>query len=217
MTIAQIVANNEVINTLVVNDAAVITNNGTELAWPGGGILMAPAETIFMMQAGAAIGWVLTNGVLVPPTSPPYNLTNLKSALLTAVGYTCTFIVQTVQPVLALQVAFLNAASIVNGNGGAAPTTGPLVSRFDALATNYGITADQLATLCVTLEAGSLDLANALLAITAASAAATTPTQLATALTNFESSISTLVTEVNSVVPMPIPSPPAITIAGINA
>jgi hypothetical protein len=69
MSIAQIVKNGAVVNVIAVDPSAVVAPGGAKITWPGG-YFDAPSGATLMMQAGAAIGWTLSGGVLVAPAAP---------------------------------------------------------------------------------------------------------------------------------------------------
>jgi hypothetical protein len=121
-------------------------------------------------------------------------------------------------PDAAHQAAFQNAASIVNGSGGAAPSSGPLASKFTALSSTYGMSANAFATLVLAMQGASFDLSAALVTLSSASASAASAADLASALATFETAIAAVASEVNAASPpVAIVSPAAIVIAGVNA
>ncbi len=172
--------------------------------------------------ADALAGAYGTIGAYVAP-SPPTQA-QLAAQVVAAASAVCDAIVGAIEPDATHATAFANAASIVNGNGGAAPTAGPMAARFANLALAYGLRKSDgsgdvvaLAAVVVALQGASLDLSNALLALQGAVAAATTAGDLAAALATFETAIAAVATEVNAVVPRQVAAPPAIVIAGVNA
>ena len=66
LAVAQVVTNNVVTNIIVVDSAATVGQNGTTIT-TAGATLPAPSGSIFMIQAGAGIGWTLSGGILSPP------------------------------------------------------------------------------------------------------------------------------------------------------
>ena len=141
----------------------------------------------------------------------------LRAALLAAASSAAAFVVAQVMPDAAHQTAFQNAASIVNGAGGA-PSSGPLATKFAALAAAYGMSANSFAALVLGMQGASLDLSASLATLSAASAAAASAADLASALATFETAIAAVVAEVNAASPpVAIASPAAIVIAGVNA
>jgi hypothetical protein len=66
---AQIVTSGVVTNSIVVDSSAALSSGGTVLTFAGGS-LTVPSGSVFMLQAGAGIGWTLVDGVLVAPSSP---------------------------------------------------------------------------------------------------------------------------------------------------
>ncbi len=160
--------------------------------------------------------WLAAGNTPTPVPAPTQ--AQLVAALNAAASAACAFIVGQTFPDPSHQTAFQNAAAIVNGNAGAAPTTGVLATKFASLATVYGLSASAFATLVVAMQGASLDLSTALTTLWAAAAAATTGAQLATALTAFETAIGNVVAEINAAEPPgPTVAPAAISIAGINA
>jgi hypothetical protein len=116
----------------------------------------------------------------------------------------------------ARQMAFQSAASMVNGNGGTTPT-GPSLTAFTALARAYGIPVAAFTHVVLAVQDASLHLGAALTVLHAAASAATTPAQLATALTQFETEIASCVAGVLTAAPsVSVVSPAPIKITGIN-
>jgi hypothetical protein len=151
------------------------------------------------------------------PTPPPTQ-GELAASLAAAASAACTEIVSKIYPDAAHQAAFQNAASIVNGNAGAAPTVEPLATKFASLAAIYGLSASGFAALVIAMQAASFDLSAALAVLNGGAADATTPVQLAAALTAFETALAAAVAEINAAgLPVTTAAPPAIRIAGINA
>ena len=163
-----------------------------------------------------AVGMSYANGAFGPPPAPP--LAQLKTALSAAASGACASVVAQIYPDATHQSAFQNAASMVNGNGGAAPTIAPLAAKFAALAAVYGLPASAFATLGVAMQGADLDLSAALATLDDAVDAATTPAALAAALTAFETAIAATVAEINAAAPpTAIVAPAAIRIVGVNA
>ena len=70
---AQIISAGEVVNVIVVPAEATVTAGGASIVWGEGESAIAidaPEGCTFMMQDGAAMGWRLLDGVLVPPAAP---------------------------------------------------------------------------------------------------------------------------------------------------
>jgi hypothetical protein len=135
-----------------------------------------------------------------------------------AASAACAAIVAQIYPDAAHQAAFSNAASMVNGAGGAAPSSGAMAAKFAALAAVYGLSASAFATVVVAMQGASFDLSAALATCEAAASAATTPAQLAAALATFESALAAVVAEIDAAgLPSPIAAPAPIVITGVNA
>ncbi len=194
----------------LVADPVTGAQNVVSRTWPDGTIescLVAAPEYQQWLAAGNT-----------PTPVPAPTQAQLAASLTSAASAACALVVAQTLPDPSHQAAFQNAAAIVNGNGGAAPTTGPLATKFAALATVYGMSASAFATLAVAFQGASLDLSTALTTLWAAASAATTSAQLATALTAFETAIGNVVAEINAAGPPgPTVAPAAIIIAGINA
>jgi hypothetical protein len=164
---------------------------------------------LFAQAAGGAFGEV---GPYAPPVA------QLAAALTAAGSAACAAVVAKIYPDAAHQAAFQNAASIVNGNGGAAPTVDPLATKFASLAAVYGLSAAAFASVVTAMQGASFDLSAALAELNSAAAGATTSAQLATALAAFETAIAAVVAEINGAgLPMTVAAPPPIGIAGVNA
>lgn len=82
--IVQIVENGIVVNALVFPDDAVVT--GGSVTWEGGEYT-APDGCSLMAQAGAGVGWTVSDGVLVAP--PPVVVTIAGAALVAAIRAEC--------------------------------------------------------------------------------------------------------------------------------
>ena len=170
-----------------------------------------------MLATNAEIqAWVAAGNTIAPVPAPTQ--TALVAALNSAASAACAAIVAQTLSDPAHQLAFQLAAGMVAGNGGAPPTIEPLATKFANQAGVYGMSASAFATLVNAFQGASLDLSAALTTLWGAASAATTPTQLATALTAFETAIGNIVSEINAAGPPgPTVAPPAIAIAGINA
>jgi hypothetical protein len=166
----------------------------------------------------AYLAWLGAGNTPAPYAPPAATQAQLAAALEGAASAACAAIVAQVFPDAAHQAAFQNAAALVNSNGGAAPVSGPLATKFAALASVYGLSASAFAALIVVMQGASLDLSAALGTLVTAAQPATTAAQLATALAAFETALATVVSEINAgSPPTPIVAPAVITIAGINA
>jgi hypothetical protein len=167
---------------------------------------------------GASPGWTYVGGALVAPVSAAPSQAILVARLVAGASAACADVVAQIYPDPAHQAAFQNAASIVNSNGGAAPSAAPLAAKFAALAAVYGLSATAFATLVAAMQGASFDLSAALATLTGAASAATTPAGLAAALDAFETALAATVAEINAAgLPSAIAAPAAISITGINA
>jgi hypothetical protein len=143
-------------------------------------------------------------------------LADLQATLAAAASTACASITTQVAPDQAHQFAFTNAAAILNAAGGVAPSSGPLAAKFAELAAAFGHNAADFAVAVLAIQGASLDLGAALTTLLRAAAAATSPGDLASALTAFEASLANVVSEVTAA-GMVIAAPPAISIRGVNA
>lgn len=203
------------------NQAAVFANGAWSLApdFIGQTFYAANGAPVVIAALGdpTAQGLSATPPGAPPPPAPPTQAM-LAEQLAAAASAACAKVVAQIFPDPTHQAAFQNAASIVNGAGGAAPTADPLATKFAALAAVYGLSASAFATLVMAMQGASFDLSAALAALDAAADAATTSAALATALAAFETAIATVVAEINAAgLPASIASPAPISIAGINA
>ena len=178
---------------------------------PANGETMVPSDT-------ANVGDTYASGVFTPATPSTPTQGALAGQLAAAASAACAVVVAQIYPDAAHQAAFQNAASIVNGNGGAAPTAAPMAAKFAALAAVYGLSASAFATLVTAMQGASFDLSAALATLDGAAAAAATPAELAAALAAFETAIAATVAEINAAgLPSPIAAPAPIVIVGIDA
>ena len=145
-------------------------------------------------------------------------LANLQAALVAAASGACAAILSQIYTDPAHQAAGQNAALIVAASGGAPASTSPMYAAYNAYASAWGMTPSDFASLISVLTQQSLALSGALIALEAASAAATTAPQLASALSTFETAIAAIVTTVNAASPpVTMLAPAAISIKGVNA
>jgi hypothetical protein len=150
--------------------------------------------------------------------APAIPLATLAAQTLTAASQAAASIVAQIMPDAAHQAAFQNAASILNGLGGAAPSVDPLKTKFANLAAAYGVSGSAFATLVIAMQGASLDLGTASATLADSVAAATSSAQLAAALAAFETAIGAVVAEISAASPpVAIVASGAITIAGVNA
>lgn len=76
MSAVQVVINGIDVNHITIDPAATVSSDGAKITWPGGEIDASAygAGAVFMSQAGAQIGDILQDGVLVTPpvaAAPP--------------------------------------------------------------------------------------------------------------------------------------------------
>ena len=155
-------------------------------------------------------------GPVAPYAAPVASLADMGARARAAVAAAASLVVAQVMPDAAHQAAFQNAASILNGNGRAPPTSGPLASAFTALAASYGLSASAFAGVVLGAQAASMILTAASATFNAAASAATDAGGIATALSVFETALAAVMTEINAVLPIPITAPASIVIAGVN-
>jgi hypothetical protein len=159
--------------------------------------------------------WLAAGDTPTPVPSPTQ--AQLAASLVSAASLACAGVVAQVMPDPAHQAAFQNAASIVNGAGGAAPASGPMQTAFAALAAAYNTTPANFVGIVLAAQAASLTLGATLATLTGAANVATTPAALGTALSAFETALSGVVASLNAALPSPLIAPAAISIVGINA
>jgi hypothetical protein len=160
-----------------------------------------------------AVGWADITGSW--PRAP--TLADLAAATVAAASAACANLVAQIYPDPTHQAAFANAASIVNGAGGAAPTSAPMAAKFAALAAVYGFLPAAFATLVVAMQGASFDLSAALATLNGAASAAATPAALAAALAAFETALAAVVAEIAAAGLPAVAAPAAISIVGVNA
>ena len=138
------------------------------------------------------------DGTYGPATVLTPALSDLAAALARSGSAACAALIAQIMPDAAHQTAFQNAASIINGNSGEAPTAEPLKTKFANLAAAYGIEAPAFAVLVSTVQGAALDVGAALAVLNSACAAATDAAQLNTALAAFETAIGGTLVGVNA-------------------
>jgi hypothetical protein len=71
--VVQVITNNVVVNVIVVAGHVEISADGKTLVGLPGGDFTAEADSFFMMQEGAGIGWTYDGTALIapPPIEPP--------------------------------------------------------------------------------------------------------------------------------------------------
>jgi hypothetical protein len=201
------------------NEAAVFANGAWSLApdFIGQTFYAANGAPVVVTALGDPTALGLTaSPPAAPPPPPPPSVPMLARALVAAASQACASIVAQVYPDPAHQAAFQNAASIINGNGGAAPTAGPLAAAFAALASAYDATPDAFAGFVLAAQAASLTLGAALATLSSAAAAASAAADLTAALAAFETAIGGVVSELDAALPSSITAPAAIAIAGLT-
>ena len=158
-------------------------------------------------------------GVAAPPapSAPAPPLAQIAAALVASGTAATAAIVAQIFPDPARQAAFQNAASILNGNGGVAPTTAPLAAAFASLAAAYATSPANFAAFVLTGQAASLNLSAAQATLTAAAKTATMVAELDAALAAFQTAIDAIVTSLDAALPTPLAAPAPIRVAGLNA
>jgi hypothetical protein len=149
--------------------------------------------------------------------APPASLASLKQATVSAGSAYADAIVGQVTPTVTRQAAFQNAAGILAGSGGSAPTSGPYVDAFAALASSYGISASAFATVVMTAQNASLQIETAMSSFDTEVITASTTAQIVSAIAAFEGALASVISRVNAVMPSPVTTPPPISIPGVNA
>ena len=149
--------------------------------------------------------------------APPASLVSLKQAAASAGSAYADAIVGQVAPTVTRQAAFQNAAGILAGSGGIAPTSGPYIDAFSALASSYGLSASAFATVVLTSQNASLQIETAMSSFDTEIISASTTAQIASAIAAFEGALAGVISRVNAVMPTPVTTPPPISIPGVNA
>jgi hypothetical protein len=146
---------------------------------------------------------------VIPPPGP---------ALSAAASAACSFISNQIVPDTVHQNAYQLAAGMV-GPSATVPAVAPVSTYFAAMAASFGFQPQAFATLVVAITASAFQLSAILAAVeSVANNPASTPAQLAAALSTFETSIAAFVTSINSAgLAITVVAPPAIVIPGINA
>ncbi len=180
------------------------------------------AATIYACPATATAGEILNaDGTVSAAPAPTYTLAQLEAQVTGACAAACQNVVAQITPDANHSAAFQNAASILNGNAGVAPSGDPLKTAFANLAAAFGASsASAFATLILAVQKASLDLLTAQTALTAAAKAATAAQgasgSLQAPLSAFETSLAAVVSELVAA-GATITAPPAISIVGVNA
>lgn len=142
----------------------------------------------------------------------------LAQSLVAAASAACDALTAQIVPSETHRIAYGNAAAIVLANGGQAPSAGSAKTVFAMLAAAVELEPDTFATVAQEVSLVSLQLAAALSTLRAAAASAKASSDLASALTAFEGSLSALVTALTSAgLTVAVTAPAAIVIPGINA
>ncbi len=145
------------------------------------------------------------------------NIDNVKSIAQLSVQLVCDDIVKQVIPSQSKQLAYQNAAIILNTNGNIPPNTGIFATTFNNLATSWGMTPTNFASLVENMQNFSMTIASLELSTQSQIETANTPSALSTIITNFESDINSIVTTINGVAVVPITTPSPILISGVNS
>lgn len=212
-----IIKNGAAIDEQMISPAAIVSADGSTVSI-GSQTLHATdfGGDKLAIQPGAGIGWVASGGVLVAPAAAAPSLPQLQAALVAATTGTCAALVAQILPDPVRQSAYQLAAAMC-GPSATPPAVDPTKTTFEGLAAQYGLSPQQLATLVVAIAAAAMQLRTIQQAAATAASAATTAAQLATALVSFETSLGALISTLNAALVSPISTPPAISIAGVNA
>lgn len=144
--------------------------------------------------------------------------TSLAPTVIDAATRACDAVTQQIIPDATHQQAYQNAATIVWGSGGKAPTADPAKSVFAGQAKALGLSVDTFAGVVSAVSLLSLQLATLLSTLRAGASDATTIDQLNGALTAFEAGLSGLVGSLNAAgLTVAVKAPDPILIAGLNA
>lgn len=149
--------------------------------------------------------------------APPASLASLKQAAVLAASAYADEVVKQVTTTITRQAAFQNAAGIIAGNGGTAPTSGPYADTFAALALSYGKSASDFAVVVFTMQNATLQIETAMSNFDAEVATKSTTPQIVLAITTFEHALSAVILQVNAVTPNSVTTPPPIFIPGVTA
>ena len=168
----------------------------------------------------AAVGWVVAaGGKLTPPSSRSTapSVKALADQLVSEATRACSAISRQIVPDDTHRTAYANAATIVWGNGGKAPSDDPAKSIFSAQAAALGLSADAFAQVVTSVSLASLQLATLLSAVRGSAGTATSSNDVQTTLAAFESGLATLVSTLNaSGLTVTIAPSPPIQIAGLG-
>ena len=78
MSIAQIVENGAVVNIIVVDPSAVVSEDRAKITWPGGSLTASNGEAFFI-QPGAGVGWTVSGAGLAAPSAPAQTQAQLQA------------------------------------------------------------------------------------------------------------------------------------------
>ena len=213
----QIVEGGEVTDVHSFPAEAVVSADGRQISWSDKA-LAAPDGWIFFDQPGAQQGWLLEDGKLVAPPVPPPSVEDIAAQILGSATHVCGIITQQVVPDETHRTAYTNAATIVWGNGGKAPTAEPAKTIFSAQAAALGLKPETFASVVQAVSLVSLELATLLSTLRGSTSAAETYDQLKDALAAFETGLVDLVTKLNGAgLTITVAAPEAILIEGFNA
>ena len=145
------------------------------------------------------------------------NMNNVINIAQENVQSVCDNIVKQVIPSQSKQLAYQNAAIILNSNGNVPPNTGIYATTFNNLASAWGMTPTNFASLVENMQNFSMTLASLELSTQSQIETANTPSILSSIITNFESGINNIVNTINKVAAIPITTPSPILISGVNS
>jgi hypothetical protein len=126
-------------------------------------------------------------------------------------------VISSIEPTVTQAASYATISAMVIGAGYAVPTTGPNVSRFASIASQFGVTTTQLVSIVSALQGAAIDIDLAVGALTASANAATDTAGLVSALSTFMTAIDAVVATVNAAVPIPITAPGTPSIPGVDA
>jgi hypothetical protein len=167
----------------------------------------------------AALDEVLTAAGLpvtgLRPITPP-TIEQLAAAVASGAAAAAASITNQIAPDATHQNAYLNAAAMVWGAGGAAPASGPAEAVFAAYAAQFAVAPAVLAARVVAGSIAAMELSGALGTLQGAVAEAADAAQLTTALAAFETAISGIVANLTAA-GLSVTAPATISVPGVNA
>ena len=157
------------------------------------------------------------NGMYGNVMSFTVDLPNAKKIAYDKVAESCENISLQIIPNQTKQLAYQNALFLLTLNNNNPPTTGVAAASFNNLAASWGMTNAVFAQLIIGMQNLSINLGALELGAQNQINNAQNAGQLLAMLNTFETSLTNLVTQVNSMVPIPISRPNPILIKGVNS